>query len=207
MVAGIFDVDEDGIPTVATVFGTSQMSVLDVNGDGLPDVVTSTSALGYGLAWWELLKDPDRFGPRFKRHLIINKRPAENKYGIEFTEMQAVNVVDIDGDGLKDIVTGKRYWAHGGKGPFDPEPNAPAVLYWFKQVRNADESVEFIPYLIDDNSGAGYQIAIGDVNGDGRPDIVVSNKKGAFVFMQEVQKVTKETWEKAQPKILFPTAK
>src|SRR5262249_55192582 len=103
---------------------------------------------------------------------------------------------------LKDIVTGKRFWSHGRSG-LDPESDAPAVLYWFKQVRHTDDSVEFIPYLIDDDSGAGAQIAVGDVNGDGLADIVVANTKGAFVFVQTVKKVSREEWEQAQPPILF----
>jgi hypothetical protein len=31
----------------------------------------------------------------------------------------------------------------------------------------------------------GTQIAVGDLNGDQSPDIVVGNKKGGFVFLQE----------------------
>ena len=198
------------------------MSVDDVNGDGLPDVITSLNAHGYGLVWWQQLKkrghlpdlqmvvDPGSI--EFKRNIIINKDRSENKYGVEFSEMQAVTFVDIDGDGLKDIVTGKWFWSHGNeikfpsgvKARIDPEPNAPAVIYWFKQVRNADASVDFVPYLIDDNSGAGTQIAVGDVDGDGRPDIVVANKKGAFVFLQVVRRVSRREWENAQPKIMFP---
>jgi hypothetical protein len=207
----LYDVTPDGVPTVAAGnYGGSQMYVDDVNGDGLPDVVTSIAAHGYGLAWWEQLKERDRFGDiQFRRHMIINKQPSESKYGVEFSEMQAVAYVDIDGDGLKDIVTGKRFWSHGSaaKVGIDPESDAPAVLYWFKQVRNVDGSVDFVPHLIDDNSGAGTQIAVGDVNGDGLADIVVANKKGAFVFLQETKPVTKEVWEKVQPRVLFPSAR
>jgi FG-GAP-like repeat len=208
-VAVDYDVSSDGIPNPVTIYGGSQMYVDDVNGDGLPDVVTSLVAHGYGLAWWEQIKGKDRWGqqPLFKRHIIINKEPNENKYGLKISEMQAVAFTDIDGDGLKDIVTGKRFWAHTRNESFDPEPNAPAVLYWFRQVRHADKSVEFVPYLIDDNSGAGTQIAIGDVNGDGLPDIVVTNTKGAFVFIQKVRKVSQQDWERAQPPVLYPDAK
>jgi hypothetical protein len=108
----------------------------------------------------------------------------------------------MDGDGLKDFVVGKRFWAHGPTG--DVEPNAPAVLYWFKLVRHADKTVDYVPYLVDDNSGVGTQVAAGDVNGDGLPDIVVGNKKGAFVFLQEAKRVSREEWEKAQPKVYQP---
>jgi hypothetical protein len=110
----------------------------------------------------------------------------------------------VDGDGLKDIVTGKCFWAHGPTGA--PESNAPAVLYWFKLVRNADKSVDWVPHLIDDNSGVGRQVGLGDVNGDGRPDIIIGNKKGAFVFTHMATKATREEWQRAQPKVLFPDA-
>jgi hypothetical protein len=107
-------------------------------------------------------------------------------------------LIDVDGDGLKDIVTGKRFWAHGPTG--DVEPNAPAVLYWFQLVRKANHEVDFVPHLIDDNSGVGTEVTTGDINGDGRPDVVVGNKKGTFVFLQQVKKVSHAEWEQAQPK-------
>ena len=66
----------------------------------------------------------------------------------------------MDGDGIKDFVTGKRFWAHGPTG--DDEPDAPAVLYWFKTVRKPDKTVDFIPCLSDDDSGVGTQVTAAD---------------------------------------------
>jgi hypothetical protein len=104
----------------------------------------------------------------------------------------------MDGDGLQDIVTGKRFWSHGRTQ--DPDRNNAAVLYWFRLVRGPDKSVDFVPYLIDDNSGVGTQVVAGDLNGDGLPDIVVGNKKGTFVHLHQKKIVSKEDWDKAQPK-------
>jgi hypothetical protein len=186
-------------------YGGSQMFAYDVNGDGLPDVITVLAAHGYGLAWWEQLKQRGARGEiEFKQHIIIDQRPNENKYGVEFSQMHSLALIDIDGDGVKDLVTGKRFWAHGSD--LDAEPNAPAVLYWFKLVRGSNGSVDYVPHLIDDNSGVGTQVMAGNIAGNGLPGIVVANKKGLFVFLQKTRRVSKAEWEKAQPVVKFPDA-
>lgn len=178
--------------------GSAQMYAYDFNGDGLNDVFTTLAPHNFGLAWYEQYRENGEI--KFKKHVITGKQPSDNKYGVKFSQAHGIELIDVDGDGIKDIVTGKRFWAHGPSG--DDEPNAPAVLYWFKTVRGADKSVDFVPYLVDDNSGVGTQVAVGDVNGDKLPDIIVGNKKGTFVFLHEAKKVSQEEWEKAQPKPL-----
>jgi hypothetical protein len=98
---------------------------------------------------------------------------------------------------LKDIVTGKRFWSHGRIG--DPDRNDAAVLYWFKLSRGDDGSVDFIPHLVDDNTGVGTQVVAGDINGDGLPDIVVGNKKGTFVLLHQKHSVSESEWWAKQP--------
>ena len=185
--------------------GGAQMHVYDVNGDGLNDVITSLQAHGYGLAWYEQLREKNERGEiAFKQHLIMGDKPEQNKYGVRFSQLHAVDLVDMDGDGLKDIVTGKRFWAHGAHG--DADPSSPAVRYWFKLARGADKRVDLIPYLIDDDSGIGTQVVAGDLNQDGLPDVVVGNKKGTFVHLHQTKKVSQAEWAKAQPKpISTPT--
>lgn len=166
-------------------FGTggAQMVVYDVNGDGLNDVITSLAAHNYGLAWFEQVKENGQV--TFREHLILNKDATPNRYGVQFSQGHSLALMDIDGDGLKDIVTGKRFWAHGPAG--DPEPNAPAVLYWFKLVRSARGEADFVPHLIDDNSGVGTQVVAGFITNKKYPDIVVGNKKGVFVFEHQTR--------------------
>jgi hypothetical protein len=177
--------------------GGAQMYAYDVNGDGLNDIITSLAAHGFGLAWYEQLR-----AGGFREHIFMNKDPRENRYGVKFSELHAIDLVDMDGDGLKDIVTGKRFWSHGRIG--DPDRNDTAVLYWFQLVRGADKSVDFVPHLIDDNSGVGTQVVTGDINGDGLPDAVVGNKKGTFVVLHEKKTVSREEWQKAQPAPIAP---
>ncbi|HUU16965.1 MAG TPA: VCBS repeat-containing protein [Sedimentisphaerales bacterium] len=149
--------------------------VYDVDGDGDSDVITS-SAHNYGIWWFEQLAPAD--GSTFKQHVISEK----------YSQPHAIRLVDINGDGIKDLVTGKRHFAHMGK---DPGGKDPAMLYWFELRRPQNGKVEFIMHIIDNDSGVGTQFEVIDLNGDGRPDIVTSNKKGVHVFLQRRQKASR----------------
>ena len=177
----------------------AQMLVYDVNGDGLNDVITSINCHGYGLSWFEQVREGGNI--TFREHVILNKDASKDRYGVQFSQPHSLALIDMDGDGLMDIVTGKRFWAHGKDGP-DPDSNSAAVLYWFKLVRPAKGQAEFIPHLIDDDSGVGTEVTAGIVSNPKYPDVVVGNKKGVFVFKHEEKEVTRAEWEKAQPKPL-----
>jgi hypothetical protein len=113
----------------------------------------------------------------------MGRTKEENTHGVKFSQLHAMRLVDMDGDGLMDLVTGKRRWAHGPT--TDEEPGAAPVLYWFQLKRDGKGGAEFIPHLIDDDSGVGTQVTTGDLNKDSKPDIIVANKKGVFVFRQQ----------------------
>jgi hypothetical protein len=173
--------------------GGAQMYVYDVNGDGLPDVITSLGSHGYGLAWFEQKRDSNG-AISWKTHMIMNnplsppdvhQKWEETDKSVAFSELHALALADMDGDGLKDIIVGKRWWSHGDNYG-SPEAYAPPVLYWFKLVRKSSGQVEFIPHLINNNSGVGTQIEATDMNGDGKPDILTSARKGAFIFFNEI---------------------
>jgi len=144
------------------------------------DVVTARNTHSYGLSWHEQIKKKGKI--YFQEHQIMTDKASGNTYGVVFSQLHALACADIDNDGIKDIITGKCFYAHNGR---DPGAEEPAVLYWFKTARNSDGTVEFIPYKIDSNSGVGRQISTGDLNKDGKIDIVVGNKKGVFAFIQE----------------------
>jgi len=160
--------------------GGAQMLVFDVDGDGRNDVVTSYDAHGYGLGWFRQEADGS-----FAERRILGGPEDENPQGICFSQLHALAAADIDGDGLTDVVTGKRWWAHGPGS--DPEPNAAPVLYWFRLVRDGAGNATFEPHLIDDASGVGTQVTVADLDADGRPDIVVANKRGVFAFRQRLR--------------------
>jgi hypothetical protein len=146
----------------------SQIYALDVNGDGRLDLI-SASAHNYGI-WWHERSSANLYDSIWQHHLIYK----------QFSQSHAMAMADMNGDGHPDLITGKRHFAHNEKdsGAFEP-----SVLYWleFRPGNNP----QWIPHLIDDQSGVGLQVVIADLNQDGRMDIVVSNKNGVFYFEQE----------------------
>ncbi len=182
------------IPFSAGRMGGAQMLVYDVDGDGDSDVITSLNGHGWGLSWFEQVEQLGSID--FIEHRFMDSRPDHNRYGVAFSQLHALALADVNGDGLEDIITGKRYWAHGPTG--DPGSTDPAVVYWFELVRGAD-GVDFVPHLVDDDAGVGVQVVTGDVDGDGLVDVVVGNKKGTNVMFQEVRRVSEEEWLAARP--------
>jgi putative membrane-bound dehydrogenase-like protein len=167
---------------------------VDVDGDGDQDVITSLAAHGYGVAWFEQVREGEQIS--FRQHLIAGARPAETEFGVVFSQPHALAIADIDGDGLVDIVTGKRPWAHGPHG--DAEPMAAPVIYWFRCVRDAEQGVRFEPQLVSDDSGVGVDVVIDDVNGDGWLDIVSANKRGVFIHRQDRRPVEPDQQKRMQ---------
>jgi hypothetical protein len=143
----------------------SQMYALDLDTDGDADVI-SASAHNYGIWWHEQMKNDN--GQIFFKHHEISKA---------FSQSHALALADINGDGYPDLVTGKRYYAHLGH---DPGAHEPSVLYWFEY--RPGKSPEWLPHLIDNDSGVGLLVIVKDINQDGLPDIIVANKKGVFIF-------------------------
>jgi hypothetical protein len=164
--------------------GGAQILVCDVNGDGKNDVITAKNAHGWGLSWFEQRRDAAG-EITFVEHRMMGTREEEKQFGVAFSQPHALTLADLDGDGLPDVVTGKRRWAHGPKG--DVEPMGTPVNYAFLLRRDARApgGASFVPQLIDDASALGTQVVAVDVNGDGIPDVLTASKLGAFVFLTE----------------------
>lgn len=146
----------------------ANMIPLEADGDAHTDVITSSA---HKRGMWFHKRTPER-PAGFTRHTIWEA----------FTQTHALNYEDVNGDGQKDLITGKRWWAHGPKG--DVDPMAPAVLYWFEIKKTPGQVPTLVPHLIDNDSGIGTQFWTGDFNNDKKLDIVIGNKKGVFLFEQ-----------------------
>lgn len=157
----------------------ADMYAIDFDGDGKNDVF-STSAHKFGI--WVHKQKP---GKNADEPVFV----TETLYKDLLSETHAVHYLDVNGDGLKDIVTGKRWWSHGRR---EPGHDMPARLYWFKAERK-DGILSFKPNVIDEDSGIGTQFAVmdGPYHKPGAftpPWFAVANKKGVFLFVPEPAK-------------------
>ncbi|MFH1924125.1 MAG: VCBS repeat-containing protein [Planctomycetota bacterium] len=115
---------------------------MDVNRDGRPDVVSSGWMRMKGAFWYE---NPGRTGARWK---ATRFHSAKN--------MEGVIHGDIDGDGDDDVLA--NHWA-----PVDGQ-----AMTWF-------ESIDREPWLVEHvigTEGEYHGNGLGDINGDGRTDVV-----------------------------------
>ncbi|MDZ4402188.1 PVC-type heme-binding CxxCH protein [Prosthecobacter sp.] len=183
----------------AGVGGGAQMFAYDFDGNGTNDVFTALAAHRYGVAVFLQTKNPEPGTANWQRIMLASEQPQDNDYGIVFSQPHAAYLADIDGDGVKDIVTGKRYWAHNGH---DPDERGHRVIYWYQTKRDGKGGVDFVPHLVDAESGVGVDVQVGDVNGDKLPDIVVGNKAGVFILTQE----RKDTTAELTPKKMYGPA-
>jgi hypothetical protein len=142
------------------------MYAFDVNEDKRIDVLTS-NAHDYGIFWLEQAADD-----------TWTKRVIDDSW----SQAHALTLVDLNGDGRKDILTGKRYMAHNGR---DPGEREPLGLYWYEQMTNPEtKRSEWVRHLVDYGSrtGGGMQIPVADLDADGDLDFAVAGKSGLFVF-------------------------
>jgi hypothetical protein len=162
--------------------GGAELRVADLNGDKLNDVITSLEAHGWGLAWYEQKKSAAG-ETSWTPHIIMDGPQAKNPGGVSFSQLHGLTTADMDGDGIQDIVTGKRMFAHLDSYN-DPDPFGEPVLYVFRTVRNrnAPGGVEFVPDLVHNRSGVGSMVQTADLNRDGAQDILTATNRGTFIF-------------------------
>lgn len=200
---GIADVDGDGKADILTPFGWFQnidanhdkwvfhadwnlgdagfpIIGYDVNNDGKMDIIYGQGH-SYGVYWLEQQGDgPNR---RWIRHVIDES----------FSQSHALKLVDLDGDGEPELLTGKRYRGHSGH---DPGSYDPLVVYYYKINR---KTAQFQRYAISVNgtAAAGTQFVTADLDGDGDMDIATAGKTGVHFYENlRINTVPKEEREK-----------
>lgn len=144
------------------------MYAVDINGDGRNDIL-ATCAHDYGVFWLEQ-------GPngQWTRHMIDTS----------WSQAHASALVDLNGDGHLDLVTGKRYMAHNGG---DPGAREPLGVYWYEWKKSKNGSIQWIRHVISygGRMGGGMEIQVVDLFGNGKLDVVTGGKSGLFVAINE----------------------
>jgi len=148
--------------------------VVDADGDGRNDILWGNGH-DYGLYWNRQLEPAPDGTPRFEQHLIDD------------TWSQAHVLVwhDLDGDGHPELITGKRYYGHGGR---DPGANEGVVIHAYKwQPEN--RGFKRHPIVVSEpgkpGPGVGLQLRVADLNGNGRPDLAVAGKSGTYIIWND----------------------
>lgn len=147
----------------------ANMYVEDLDLDGDNDIMMS-SAHAHGVWWFENPGD----NSKFMYHLIDDS----------YSQTHALEFADVDGDGKKDLITGKRFFAHQGN---DPGGKEPTRMFWYSIVREKGNSPEFVRHEIEAgfDTGVGTQFQVLDFNGDKQLDVLLSNKHGVNLLLQK----------------------
>jgi len=116
------------------------------------------------------------------------------------SQVHCIVVADLDGDKEPEFITGKRLRGHGdGDGGW----KEPIGLYYYTWDR---ATKAFTRHTISESpgiagafgaknanaemqirsaAGTGMQIAVADLNDDGRPDVAAAGKSGTFILMNQ----------------------
>src|SRR5262245_10028683 len=134
------------------------MHVFDLNKDGRNDIL-STMAHSFGVLWLEQRADGS-----WAQHLVDNT----------WSRSHASALVDVNGDGQLDFVTGTRFMGRNA------QESEPLALYWYEYRL---PSMEWTRHVIHagGEAGAGLQIGAGDLGNDGDVDFVFAGKSGLFL--------------------------
>ena len=99
-----------------------------------------------------------------------------------YSESHAARFEDLNGDGVPELITGKRKFAHGTGGEGYAEPGV--LVYYKLRVDQTGVNWDRFDIDLEQASGVGTQFDVRDVNGDGLLDVVISNKTGLYYFEQ-----------------------
>jgi hypothetical protein len=134
---------------------TPSVAVGDLNGDGKPDVVAvdydSNGNNGQVTIFFQNASSPGTF-------LAPVTFPAG-------AQPQAVRIADVNGDGLPDLIVANR-------GPGSNGLGTPGVTVLLQDASNPGTFLAPVTYS---TPWGAVDVAVGDVNGDGKPDLVVAS--------------------------------
>lgn len=164
--AGIFDSPWEYIgPQV----GSPHTTPIDLDGDGLPDMIVPTTVTQSGVQCSAVVlqHNDGQGGFTSGAQSILNCNPS-----VGFTVSPPYELVDMNGDGIPDIVAIGRSGNSTGVGV--ALGNGDGTFATAKVSAGSSPADEYIDFVV------------GDLNGDGRPDVVINNKSAAAaIYLQQ----------------------
>jgi hypothetical protein len=142
--------------------------IADINGDKKPDIVVVDQ---HKVVWYE---NPGRQGAEWKKRIILDGKTRPDNV--------CAAAVDIDGDGLPEIVLGSA-WK-----PFDT--GIAAQLSWLKRGKSLDD--EWTMYSIPCDEPTIHRVRVIEDGGDGKPRII-------SVPLMGREATQKENWMDGRP--------
>jgi hypothetical protein len=141
----------------------------DVLNNGKTDIIYGQGH-SYGIYWLEqvVAQKGDGATRTWVKHTVDES----------FSQVHALKMVDIDGDGQMELLAGKRYRGHNGN---DPGSYDPLVVYYYKIDRKTGEFTRY-PISVNGTAAAGTQFITMDLDGDGDLDIATAGKSGVHFF-------------------------
>ncbi len=122
--------------------------VVDIDGDKKPDIVVVDQ---HKVVWY---KNPGKQNGEWKKHVILDGKTRPDNV--------CIAAIDIDGDGLPELVVGAA-WK-----PFDTAN--PAQLVWLK--RGKDVTQEWTMHELPCDEPCVHRVRVFDIDGSGKPAIV-----------------------------------
>lgn len=134
---------------------TSSVAIGDLNGDGKPDIVAATyDANGNNGAVYIFFQNPASAGTFLAPvHFPAGPQP------------QAVRIADVNGDGLPDLIV-------ANLGPGSDGTGVAGVSVLLQDATHPGSFLAPVTYATPEGA---IDVAVGDLNGDGRPDLVVAS--------------------------------
>lgn len=153
-------------------FDLRSVQVADLNADGKPDV-TCTVLNNNNFLIFQNTTNP-------ATGIITFSGPTPRDYNLMSSLAAATG--DLNGDGKPDIVIAGYSYLNGASGT--GQAASPAGLYVLLNTSSAGGAITYsgTPIAINTGSGAtqyNLSIAIGDLDGDGKPDLAIGNGSGS----------------------------
>jgi len=154
---------------VARTARNIDLAVRDIDGDGRPEIALasgfnfSDSSRGGEIQWLEQPKEPD--GLWATHPIAVDPVTHRLRWG------------DLDGDGRPELIHAPLF-GRGSQGPASPTP---AHLWAFRLPRDL-RAGPWEPWKIDETLTVLHGIYVGDLNGDGREEILTASFEGIHRF-------------------------